>query len=91
MAWGDEKGRSMNKASPRYATYDGDRYSSDDSGFDRVMKIFFLLAIPAIGLFFSSAGKMAGYEFTFNGPSLMKSNWISGVYRPYVTCNFAIV
>ena len=51
MAWGDEKGRSMDKASPRYASYDGNRYSSDDSGFDRIMKIFFLLTVPALGLF----------------------------------------
>lgn len=50
MAWGDEKGKSMDKASPRYASYDGNRYSPNDSGFDRIMKIFFFVAIPGLAL-----------------------------------------
>ena len=46
MAWG-EKGREMDSASPRYASQSGRTNRNDGmDGFDRWMRIFFLISIP---------------------------------------------
>ena len=52
MAWG-EKGREMDSASPRYASQSGRTNRNDGmDGFDRWMRIFFLVSIPIVGVVF---------------------------------------
>jgi hypothetical protein len=50
MAWG-ENGREMDSASPRYASQSGRTNRNDGmDGFDRLMKIFFLVSLPILGV-----------------------------------------
>ena len=50
MAQG-QRGRSMDKVTPRYASSPGHRSSNDGmEGFDRIARIVFLLSIPVLGV-----------------------------------------